>query len=134
MTTAQIERSSSPYADRRAFVAPDGYGVSLEYREGYYRTRLVGGGVKVGIFIWYGPPFDPVSGEEMDRSHRWQAHCNGHYIDIDRVWPACAGDPIDRAEYVYLTSLQAWGKEHAPQSPQANPNRKIDLLTAPITI
>lgn len=126
------EQRARAYASGGKFSAPQGYGVSLEPVEGYYRTKLVSGGLFVGIFIWYGPPFDPVSGEEMDRSHRWQAHCNGQYIDIDRVWPGCGGDPIDRAEYCHLTSLQDWGREHAPKSPQANPFKPVDLLTAPM--
>ena len=27
---------------------------------GFYRTRLVSGGMPVGIRIWFGAPFDPV--------------------------------------------------------------------------
>ena len=96
---------------------------------GFYRTRLRSGGVRVGVRIWFGPPKDPVTGEELDRSPRWQAEVNGKYIDLDRVWPSCARDPIDAREYAYLTKLQAWGEEHAPDSPQADPTRRVDLLS-----
>jgi hypothetical protein len=129
-----FERSSSSCADRRSFVAPEAYGVSIEPVAGHYRTKLVSGGHPVGIRIWHGPPLDPETGDEMDRSHRWQAHCNDQYIDIDRVWPGCGGDPINRPEYEYLTSVQEWGKENAPNSPQANPRQRINFLTAPIPI
>ena len=33
-----------------------------------------------------------------------------------------------------LPSMQEWGEQHAPDGPQANPNKPIDLLTAPIPL
>lgn len=101
---------------------------------GYYRMRLRKGGMHVAVRIWYGPPLDPETGEEMDRSWRFQAEINGRYDEIDRVWPTCAGDPIDEAEARYLIERQRWGEANAPDSPQANPHRKVNLLTAPIPL
>jgi hypothetical protein len=98
---------------------------------GYYRMRLRSGGVFVGIRIWYGAPLDPVTGEEMDRSHRWQATANGEPIDLERAWPKCAADPITESEHDYLAAMQAWGRENAPDSPHANPRQRINPLTAP---
>lgn len=100
---------------------------------GYYRMKLRRGGMYVAVRIWHGPPHDPVTGEELDRSWRFQATINGEPAELDRVWPSCAGEPITEAEAAYLTNLQAWGREHAPDSPQANPHRKVDLLSAPIS-
>lgn len=99
---------------------------------GFYRMRLRSGAVPVGIRVWFGPPKDPVTGEEMDRSHRWQAEANGAPIDLARVWPGCARDPVSPQEYAYLSTLQAWGEANAPDSPQADPTRPVDLLTAPL--
>jgi hypothetical protein len=129
-----MTRSDQLYAEGGTFVVPQGYGVSVEPVAGFYRSKLRSGAHPVGIKIWHGPPLDPDTGEEMDRGHRWQAHCNDSYIEIDRVWPQCGGDPIGRAEYVYLTAMQSWGKQHAPDSPQAKPDRAINLLTAPILL
>ncbi len=98
---------------------------------GYYRMRLRSGGIYVGIRIWYGPPLDPVDGTELDRSYRWQATANGQEIPMDRVWPKCADDGIDKAEHDYLKATQAWAQQHAPDSPQANPTQRINPLTAP---
>jgi len=98
---------------------------------GHYRMRLRSGATYCGIRIWHGAPLDPVTGEELDRSHRWQAQANGEMIDLARVWPKCANEPIDADEYQYLCGLQSWAKAHAPDSPQANPYRKINHLTAP---
>jgi hypothetical protein len=99
---------------------------------GLYRMRLRSGAVMVGVRIWHGPPLDPDTGEELDRSHRWQATANGRPIDLERVWPKCAADPIDQREHDFLTTSQAWGEDNAPESPQANPHKRVDLLTAPI--
>lgn len=99
---------------------------------GFYRTRLRSGAVYVGVHIWFGPPKDPATGEEMDRAARWQAEVNGRYVDLATVWPGCARDPINAQEYAYLAAQQAWGERAAPQSPQADPTRRVDLLTAPL--
>ena len=99
---------------------------------GHYQISLVRGGPKVGIRIWHGPPKDPVTGEELDRSWRWQAEANGEPIDLDRIWPACGRDPITAAEYQYLTDMARWAERHQPDAPAANPRRKINLLSAPL--
>lgn len=125
-----MTRSSRPYADgsevKRTFEGHD----AETPEAGYYRHKLKSGGVLVGVRIWFGAPCDPVTGEEMDRGHRFQAHVNGEYIDLERVWPYCADDPISEAEYAYLTQRQAWARENAPSDPHANPTRKIDMMTA----
>lgn len=98
---------------------------------GYYRMRLRSGGALCGVRIWHGAPNDPVTGEELDRSHRWQAHVNGGSINLDRVWPKCADEPVDEAEYHYLCTVHEWAKANAPDSPQANPMKRINPLTSP---
>ncbi len=99
---------------------------------GYYRFRMRSGAALCGVRIWRGAPLDPVTGEELDRSHRWQAQVNGAPVLLERVWPKCAADPVDEAEYQYLCAVQAWAVKNAPDSPQANLNRRINPLTAPI--
>jgi len=101
-------------------------------KPGYYRMRLRSGGAFVGVRIWFGAPLDPVTGEEMDRSHRFQALINGTYAEMDRVWPKCAGDPITEAEYQHLCATQKWAQQHAPESALADPRRKFDPLTSPM--
>lgn len=98
---------------------------------GFYRMRMRSGGAFVGVRVWNGAPLDPVTGEELDRSHRWQATVNRNPVNLDRVWPKCAADPVDEAEYQYLCTVHQWAKENAPDSPQANPMRRINPLTAP---
>ncbi|HEX7856219.1 MAG TPA: hypothetical protein VF503_21290 [Sphingobium sp.] len=97
---------------------------------GFYKMKLRSGGHPVGIKVWFGAPLDPVTGEELDRGHRWQALANDRAIDLDRVWPRAGHEPIDAAEYRYLADLQSWAEKNAPDSPQANPHRRIDPLTS----
>jgi hypothetical protein len=96
---------------------------------GYYRARLRSGGVWVGVHLYFGPPLDPVTGEELDRSHRWMARANGEPIAFLDVWPMCAASPIPEREYQRLTRQQAWAQQHAPDSAHADPRRRRDPLS-----
>lgn len=96
---------------------------------GFYRMRLRGGGVFAGIRVWFGQPKDPVTGELLDRSLRWQAESNGDYVDFDDVWPQCAKERISEAEYHRYCKRQAWAQSHAPSSAYADPKRRYDPLS-----
>ena len=96
---------------------------------GFFRHKLRSGGVVGAVRIWFGAPHDPVTGEEMDRSHRWQAEFLGEYIEFDACWPQCAGEPITEAEYRALMNRRDWAAEHAPRSAYANPRRRYDPLS-----
>lgn len=97
--------------------------------EGYFRFKLVSGSVYGGVRIWYGAPLDPETGEELDRSWRWQATFDGEPIDLDRVWPACVGDPITEGEHRNYLRRREWARKNAPDSAYAERGRKIDLLS-----
>lgn len=128
-----LMRATLRYGDRQAPVtAPAGSVDATEPTAGWFRFKLKSDGHPVGIYLWYGPPHDPETGEIMDRSWRWQARCNGEPIVLDRVWPGCAREPISEDEHDYLMGLHLWGKENAPDGPQAQPWRPIDLLSAPL--
>lgn len=126
-----MARSRTAYVDmaserpRKAFSGQD---VSKP-REGWFRHKLSGGSVYGGVRIWYGAPLDPVTGEELDRSWRWQAMFDGEPIDFDRVWPACIGDPITEDEYHNYVRRRAWARQHAPGSSYAEIGKKRDLLS-----
>lgn len=102
-----------------------------EPKAGFFRHKLRSGGVVGAVRIWHGPPHDPVTGEEMDRSHRWQAEFLGEYAEFLDVWPACAGDAneITEAEYRALIARKEWAKTNAPASAYANPKRRYDPLS-----
>jgi hypothetical protein len=106
---------------------------------GFYRTRLVKRGPWVPVLIWYGQPI--VDGETLDRSWRWCVCLNDETcqdddgtrvpIDVFRVWPECSGQPIAQAEYEFMVKRVRWAREHAPQSPYANPYEPIELGALP---
>lgn len=123
-----MSRHDLDYNTRRDFAAAAGAVDVTTPVAGFYRGKLRSGGVLVGIRLWYGAPHDPVTGEIMDRSLRWQAHANGRYVEFDDVWPACADEPISEADYDFYASRQGWAEENAPQSAYANPRRKLDPL------
>lgn len=123
-------RASVPYAERevRAVHVAGAVDVTKPV-EGYFRHKLRSGGVYGGIRIWYGAPLDPVTGEELDRSWRWQAQFNGMLVEFDQVWPVCAGDPISEAEYQTYCTRQRWAEQNAPASAYADPRKRVDLLS-----
>ena len=127
-----MARSRTAYADmaserpRKAFAGQD----VTTPAEGYFRFRLVSGSVIGGVKIWFGPPHDPVTGEVLDRSWRWQALFDGEPVDFDRVWPACIGRPISEDEYRALVARREWARQHAPESAYAEVGKRRDLLSA----
>jgi hypothetical protein len=129
-----MRRDPTPYAEFPIVVAQDGYGLRIDAEPvaGFYRFRLRSGGVPVGIRIWYGAPHDPETGELMDRSYRWQAHCNGDYIDFERVWPYCYTEQITEIDYNRHCAKQMWAQKNAPDDALANPHHKVDHLSTPL--
>jgi hypothetical protein len=122
-------RDSTLYADMGRAFARLHSGASVGSPvAGFYRTRLRGGGVIGGVRLWHGPPLDPVTGEELDRSHRWQAEFDGDPVDFDEVWPKCAGSPITEAEYRALVARREWSRKFAPGSAHADPRKRLDPL------
>jgi hypothetical protein len=124
-----VSRPPVTYADvaqtmRRVFAGTD---VSQPVA-GFYRFRLRSGGIRGVVRIHYGPPCDPLTGEELDRSHRWMAHFNGELIEFDRAWPQCCGEPVDEAEYRIACGRQEWARKHAPDSSYADPRKRRDPL------
>jgi hypothetical protein len=54
------------------------------------------------VAIWFGPPNDPETGEELDRSYRWQARRNGQEADPWELWPYVCARPISQEQYLEL--------------------------------
>jgi hypothetical protein len=114
-----------------------------EPRAGFYRVRLIKHGMWVPVQIYFGQPM--VGGELQDRSPRWCAVVDGKtdrddYDDegnvvgrvpldpiLDDIWTHCAGNPITRREYEFMTRRRLWAKENAPDHPSADPRQPIDL-------
>ena len=122
-------RDTIPYAEMGAGQQFAGIDVS-QPKAGFYRTKLRGGSIRVGVRLHFGPPKDPVTDEVLDRHWRWQADVNGRpYEDFDRIWPACAAEPITEIEYQRYCTRQAWAQEAAPDSAYAKPGLRHDPLS-----
>lgn len=127
-----MSRTARTYGDRTAFAPVAGAVDVSEPVAGYYRFRLRSGSPYGVVYIWHGPPHDPVTGEELDRGWRWQANFNGEPMDFDRAWPGCAGSPVTLADYRRAIALKGWAQEHAPESAYADPSKRHDPLTSPV--
>jgi hypothetical protein len=126
-----VTRNSVPYAERevRAVHVAGSVDVTTPVA-GWFKIKLGRDTVLRAVRIWNGPPADPITGELLDRSWRWQAMLDdGALVDFDRVWPACARDPIDEQEFNRCVARTIWAREHAADSAYAERGAKIDLLS-----
>ena len=99
--------------------------------EGYYLLRLDRARrVSIPVRVWFGPPRDPDTLEELDRSHRWQIQVGYRLLedeplsiggirvdDITDVWPRVARDPIDEVDYRYRLERGEWAVQNAETAP-----------------
>lgn len=134
MNAVNMTRATLDYRDSRPAPLPTAAGFDPDMPEpGFYRLRLRKGAMFSAVRIWSGPPIDPATGEEVpERGVRLQASINAEPVPLERVWPQCAKNPITEAEHDHILRTQDWGRTHAPDSPQADPRRPVDLLTAPL--
>jgi len=114
-----------------------------EPRPGFFRLRLVAGGVYVPCRL-FRPCRCTVTGGDTQAEHPWTAACDRHpplmaeigaappsadLGDVERVWTA---EPVAETEWRRLHLVAAWAREHAPDAPEAAPARPVDRLTARI--
>lgn len=126
MTRAHIHYDGSRNTRGKVYVGLD---VSTP-TAGFYRHRLRAGAVRGGVRIWFGPPHDPVTGEVLDRSYRWQAEFDGEPVDIDDVWPVCGKHPITETEYHERVYRKRWAQQNAPDSAFADRTARYDPLSS----
>ncbi len=99
-----------------------------EPQPGWFKRRLVKGGVFVPARIWIDGETDPDTGELLS-DERLRCEVNGRSADPHEEWQWLAGAPISEAEFRYLTAVAAHAGWHQPDQPQANPRRPIDWMT-----
>lgn len=126
-----IRTDRTHYGARREWQAPAGYGIRVdEPKAGFYRHKIGRDTVSVGVELRFGPPLDPVTGEELDRGWRWLAFINGQPAEFERVFPACMKTAITEDEYRRYCARKAWAEQHAPESAYAQTGRKYDPLSS----
>ncbi len=89
---------------------------------GFYRTRLVKGGPWVAARIWWD---DSI----QDRPAMLLGEVAGEEADAWSLWPRVVGQQIAENEYRFMTADADWCRQNAPDEPQANPRRAVDLRT-----
>lgn len=103
---------------------------------GFYQMRLVKGGIFVGVRIWRGFGLQDgietdlgKSPEHIERGYHWRCLIDGVEQHIWKAWPQCSGDEITEAEYRFLLAQRQHATQYQPDSPFANPRKKVDWLT-----
>lgn len=127
-----IRRDSTPYAERRTGPVHVPGAIDVTTPEvGFFKVKLGKDTILRAVRLWFGAPLDPVTGEELDRSWRWQAELDdGEPVDFDAVWPKCAGDRISEQEWLRCKGRVAWARQHAPNSAYAERGRRHDPLSS----
>lgn len=97
---------------------------------GWFKRRLVKGGVYVPARIWLYQPTDPETGE-LVADELLQCEVDGRYADPHREWSWLCGKPITEAEFKYLTALRTYADGHAQSEPYASPNQPVNWLAVP---
>ena len=103
-------------------------GVNADVPEaGYYRRKLVSGGVDVAIKIWYGFPYHPETGDISERRWGWHALRDGELVDVFECWPGCSGARITEDEYNFMLADAEHCRQYIPSDPKARPRERIEL-------
>ena len=127
-----------------AILLPYDPGATDAFEPGFFRWERRDH-VPVPVRAWYGPPIDPLTGERLDRSWRWQFEFNGLPLEVyasaigldsgsilESFWPRARGSKIPGAEYEYLIATRAHALDHDAGSPFASTRGRIDLLSSSI--
>jgi len=107
---------------------PGTLAITDEPHAGHYRRRLVRGGPWVAAIIWLHSEVDEDG--ELVADERLRCRVNGRECDPYEEWLYLAAQPISLAEFKFLSADAAWAKVHAPWDARANPEKKIDFMTA----
>ena len=98
---------------------------------GWYKRKLVKGGVMVPARIWLFQPVDAVTGELTD-DEAMQCEVNGGFADPVDAWPWLCANPISEAEFHYLMARVAYAARHEPDDAFGDQRHPINLNKIPI--
>lgn len=97
---------------------------------GWFKRKLVKGGVYVPARIWMVQEIDPETGELLS-DEILQCEVNGRSADPEDAWSWLCGNAITEAEFKFLTAAGEWSRSYAPAEPMANPHQRVDWLAVP---
>lgn len=105
--------------------------ITQEPQCGWYKRKLVKGGVFVPARIWMVQPVDFETGE-LTSDEFLQAEVNGNFADPEDCWSWVCGNPISEAEFRYLTARIEHAVRHEPEDPFADARKPVDLNKTPL--
>ena len=98
---------------------------------GWFKRKLVKGGVFVPARIWMFQDIDAETGELLS-DELLQCEVNGAYADPEDAWSWICGNPISVSEFLYLSARIDYAARNEPEDPFAAPNKPIDLNKTPL--
>lgn len=98
---------------------------------GWYKRKLVKGGVFVPARIWMVQEVDPETGELLS-DELLQCEVNGAFADPEDAWSWICANPITEAEFLYLTARIDYAQRNEPNDPMADPRKAIDMNRTPL--
>lgn len=98
---------------------------------GWYKRRLVRGGVFVPARIWMVQDICPETGELLS-DEVLRCEVNGLSGDPEDAWTWISGHPVTEQEFRYLAARIAFAIRHEPHDPFAMPLLPIDLNRTPV--
>ena len=98
---------------------------------GWYKRRLVRGGVFVPARIWMVQDICPETGELLS-DEVLRCEINGIAADPEEAWTWISGHPVTEQEFRYLAARIDFAIRHEPHDPFAMPSRPIDLNQTPV--
>lgn len=98
---------------------------------GWFKRKLVKGGIYVAARIWLFSETDIGTGELLD-DEIYQCEVDGQRADPFEQWSYLASNPITEAEYNYLVALREHAVRHEPDHPMSDPRKAVDWLRAPL--
>lgn len=104
--------------------------ITHEPQPGYYKRKLVKGGVFVPARIWMFQEIDEETGELLS-DELLQCEVNGTYADPEDAWSWICANPIREQEFHYLTARIEHAVRHEPDDAFADPRKAIDLNAVP---
>lgn len=94
---------------------------------GFYRRRMVKGGVFVPVEIRLIQVIDPETGELLE-DERFEAIVDGSQVrNILKTWEYCCAHPISRDEYDFMCRDAEWCRQNAPMDPKVRTLAPVDL-------
>lgn len=97
---------------------------------GWFKRKLVKGGVFVPARIWMAQEIDADTGELLC-DETLQCEVNGSPADPEEAWSWLCANPITEQEFLYLEAAGEWSRRHAPVEPMANPHQRVDWMAVP---